>query len=444
MQIFGGNLSEMTSDSYNNLSDISYSPDSINDNVQSGGFFGFDLFSPKISKVDKAIIEAAKLKKYDCVEFMFNAGLVTSFKAQDDSGNTLLHYLVEASDPQINLIEKILARSDVKSFINIKNNAGDSPLLVAAKKSQHDICVILINKGADKNQKNGEGFYIKSETETMPEQHVTAEPFTMPSNKDKVLGTKIDQIMVDIKGLLLRNNNNAPITTDQMNMNSDTDSFINKIQPSLNNNPDSDKLMEKLQIFINEPTNTHKGGACGCGSDTEKIVNNLINHMDNVQAGGSKTRSGQRKLTMYHEGEIEPENLGRGNELGRLVDDQVSTIINEVIEKITQIISDKKNKSKFTADANEQTAKAYKAALWKMTKENDPTLKSPLNIAVAMKEQVMSKDGVKVLQSINIQEWIDILSKHYAEKAKKNNETLSTTSSEKVPSEIDIAHQTSE
>lgn len=162
MENFNFNLSELTSDSVNNLSDISFSTDS-KPYRQQGGFFG--LFSSKNNKVDNVALKLARNgDKNGFLDFLINEDLITSFKTQDENGNTILHYLLMSSNPSINLIKKILARSDAKSFVNKQNKNGDTPLLVALKYGNHDLCTSLIDHGANKTIKNKKGEYIETET----------------------------------------------------------------------------------------------------------------------------------------------------------------------------------------------------------------------------------------------------------------------------------------
>ena len=164
MEKFNLNLSELTSDTLNNLSDMSFSTDSKQYNRQEGGFFG--LFGQNVAnKVDSAALDAAKNgDTQGILDYFISKDLITSYKKQDADGNTILHYLLMSSNPVLNLIKKIISRPDSKTFINKQNKNGDTPLLISLKYGHHDLCTYLIERGAAKSIKNKQGEYVETET----------------------------------------------------------------------------------------------------------------------------------------------------------------------------------------------------------------------------------------------------------------------------------------
>jgi ankyrin repeat protein len=123
---------------FSQLSELSQSEQT---HIQDGGFLDFLCND---SKTDKAVLEAVRLKKYDIVKFFIEKDLIESYEHQDENGNTLLHYLALDYETTWKLIEKILERSDIKSFINIQNKNGDTALILAVIGSHHDLCEKLV------------------------------------------------------------------------------------------------------------------------------------------------------------------------------------------------------------------------------------------------------------------------------------------------------------
>jgi len=167
------------------------------------------------------------------------------------------------------------------------------------------------------------------------------------------------------------------------------------------------------------------GGNCGCSgnesnknesgkseNNTENLITNIQGYFDK-QMGGKKKKNIKKNKVGYRKMKLSGDE-SRGKELNRIINDQVSDIIGEVINEIIKLISDHPNEFK-KIEPNEKTAKAYKAALWQMTKDQHKDLKSPYDVAVEMKKMV----DVKHLKEIDVGKWIKKLEEHYASKQKK-------------------------
>lgn len=473
MEFLNLNLTEVPNDTINNLSEISFSSEITNKGSLSGGFFWSDDGS---TKVDKSIIEAARLKKYDTVEFMINQDLMTNYKTQDENGNTLLHYLVMNSNPNSNLIEKILQRPNVNSFINIQNKEGDTPLILAVSAGHHDLCTKLIEKGADKQKRNNKGLRVDTETEIEEPNASEVSIHTVesigsigPMGSSFELDDHLRKIMLPLEVLLLRKNANRDrfpqtseptilkdvedIKTEDLSDNQ-TSEFVQNLQQRYNSSnltkSDTEETLGKIETFL-ENSKSQKGGNCGCGisNETDNLIKSIEKYFN--QSGGAKSKSksqkvkGKRKIKKYYEGnlDIDEENIEnpeRGSELNRILNNQTTEVINGALSKIQEIIIENKQDFK-NIEPSKETAKAYKAALWSMVKEKNPDLKMPLDIAIEM-EKMISK---KVLMEIDVDEWIKKLKAHYEEKDKKKKmetsetDTISSTSSEEVSPESNLS-----
>lgn len=465
------NLSEVvSSDSVNNLSDISLSPESINHEMQLGGGLLSGIFGE--SKLTKAVLEAARLKKYDVVEFLVDKDIFTSYAAQDEKGNTLLHYLVCVPNPNMKLIEKISKKSNAKSFINKQNKDGDTPLILAVKSGHHDVCSQLIESGADKKIRNKEGLHVDTETEMVSSHKLPAQPASKltvqplepisPPFKMEATGEEARRILDPIFNLLKRKrqeeypgNTSEPRTgsieltekgSAQHQVEPDTQDFAEKLERELNSNKNS-KMDQELDALFERPP--QRGGDCGAG-DTDRLINAIEKYFDNNQTGGAKKRSSKtgksghrriRNVDSAIESEVPSKLNGndRGSELSRIINNQTEEIIARALKSIQQVITD--NKTVFKGlKGDEETARAIKAVLWRTIKEKNPDMKSALDVAVEM-EKLINKDSLKEIPPKQIKDMMDTLKKHYEEKKQRQpqQETTSPTSSEPVLSDSAIS-----
>jgi hypothetical protein len=470
MEVLDLNLSDITTDSLNNLSDISFSSEP--QTMQDGGFLSYFCGN----KLESAVLDAAKERNYAVIEFMVNKNLISSFKHKDNSGNTLLHYLVSIQNPNVKLIEKILSHKDVKSFINCQNNEGNTPLISAVKAKNHDLCTLLLNHGADKSKKNKNGEHVDTETEEEP-SHVSAKEFSMlertsPIFEVNVSPKEVNEILEPIKKLFARAKKHhaehtqtsepSPIEITESELMvmdpKDTDQFIDELQKKLNmvsvsnnqppTNVNTETTIKQLEKYISDK---QTGGGCGCGgnNDTDNIISAIGNYFNTSLSGGAKKKSstkksstkksGTRKVKKYNDGVMESEE--HGTELSRAINNQTGEIINKSIKTIQSIISENKKDFKGLKD-DEDTARAIKALIWKSIKDSNPDMKSSLDIAVKM-EQMINKQLIKEFTAKDVKGMMDILKKHAAEKESRNkssdSNTVSSTSSEAVPSESNMS-----
>lgn len=471
MEYLDLDLSE--TDSKNNLSDIFSSDSTVDTNMTGGGFFS-DLFGN--NKLEKALLEAAKLKKYDIVEFLVDRDIISFYGCQDSDGYTILHYLVSAPNPNIKLIEKITKSKNIKSFINTQNRYGDTPLILAVKSGHHDICSKLIECGANKKIKNKEGLHVDTETEMPIEQNlVSVQPLkkkyypnknynTLNYNTSNYKTSFNDQKSSDCSEILnpiiklLQENlyqkqkqelEQENLTSEPIPINlTETDiATFNIKNDNQNQLDDSEQFIKKLEQEFNKQEHLH-GGGCGC-SETDKLVSDIEKYFI-TQSGGKKSnkiKNGQRKIR-HVDSSIDSSNkdYDRGHDLSRMLNDQTDIIIKKIIESISTIIVDNKkiepfNEFKELKDVKE-AALAIKAILWKKAKELNPKLKTALETATAV-ENMVNLDTLKELTKKEIISMMQTLQKYYEnnnnKKQHNKKQITSTTSSEEVQSESNIS-----
>lgn len=426
---------------------------------QSGGFLG--LFSNS-NKNDKAVLDAVRLKKYDIVSFFVDNDLIESYKYKDENGNTLLHYLAQDYDTTKNIINKILQRSDIKTFINIQNNNGDTPLILSVVASNHDLCGQLITHGADKSIKNNLNYNVDSETDEKP---LKVKPLNTFKKQSKIFNPIFEMIKID--SYPVNANTSSPKTftnmgkTDEntiMSNSLDTEKFINYLTKKLNEHKNVDANLSDNVILrrllkggcgcdnnTSESTLNFNGGNCDFNNtddikntlkydydmeggaddfDTENIINTLRNHMQ----GGATAKhiTGVRQLRMPEDGAMD---RTHGAELSHIIVNQTSEIIATIIKKIQEIITKNKKDfekvSKDVAKGTEEVAKVYKTALWSKLR-NDPanSSKTALDIAVEI-QKILNKD---LLLEVDYAHWDNVLKENAKNKEAKKTQESSTIS----------------
>lgn len=440
MQLSDFNMSTNNTNIFSQLSELENSEVHLN---QDGGFFNFICDD---TKIEKAVLEAVRLKKYDIVNFFIEKDLIQSYGHQDDNGNTLLHYLALDYDNTKHIIHKLLKRGDVKTFINAQNNNGDTMLILAVMGGHHDLCGELIHRGADKTIKNKQNVNVDSETEF--QSSINAKPLS----KNKSVFNPIIELLQSNKkpkssatsdaytfSAMDRTDASPRMISESM----DTEKFMKQLSDKLN---DARFLRKHSQNGGGEFMNSDKGecpecnmigGGCGCGNydesntqneETENLLHTLKNYMN--QSGGKKKNkkqvTGKRTISKFIDGEMDAND--RGDELRRIIDNQAGEIIEDIIKKIQEIII--KNKADFkkvgaeVAEGSEAVARVYKAALWASVK-NDPAsgAKSTLDIAVNIKKQLEDLPKIKkVLLDIDYDKWFNILKTNAEEKEKRRQQ----------------------
>ena len=88
------------------------------------------------------------------------------FRCQNSSGDTILHALIPFynNDEIKNILEQIL-KNDCSSFINIQNNQGQTPILLAVMNDYNELAEKLENAGADGRIEDINGNFVESKEE---------------------------------------------------------------------------------------------------------------------------------------------------------------------------------------------------------------------------------------------------------------------------------------
>lgn len=108
---------------------------------------------------------------------------------QDHNGNTILHHLVLNSENHqcVDLIKKLLKNNN---NINVQNNNGETPMLIAVLNDNNNVAEIFGEAGADLSIKDNRGNYIKDETDNSDLSFVFMT--TTPAKMSSTIQTDID------------------------------------------------------------------------------------------------------------------------------------------------------------------------------------------------------------------------------------------------------------
>lgn len=381
------NLNLTEGDDNLDLSDLfSIGTESVsNKSAQHGGFF---WSMDGNNGADQIALKAAQLRNYYVIDFLVNQNLIRNYGSQDSDGCTLLHYLARETSNEVEpIVDKVLARSNIKSFINIQNKDGDTPLHVAVKAGNHDIAEKLVGAGSDKSRANKEGMTIMSvsESETAPVQN--APQLVAEANQQASVGSETIRM--------------TEMSEEEVSkaIQAVVDTFMRQSQSKEAITEGSLMLPENL----NEGSGAQKAAALsmigGAEEDTEAFIQNLISKY-NQSGGGNATeavveeafgtsqcggaRFGRRRIPMYHEG---GEERVEARELSRLIDDQSRANHEKAVEMIIEKLGLDKNK-----DEDQRTARRLKGALFKEVLRENREISSPLDLAAKLLEKV---DGIK-------------------------------------------------
>lgn len=289
MNVIDLGLTDMNTETINNISEISFTPKNNTKNINGTGMVGgFFWSSEPPNKIDLAAVEAARLKNYTVLKYFIEKNLIGNMGTRDENGNTILHYLATDSNPKMDIINSLLYRGDVKNFINSQNNNGDTPLILAVKSGNHDLANLMIAKGADKNIKNKNGYQVNSETEkqipTNNQETIDSQACPLKFNKNSnlnkpehettnifIINTESEKSANDVTRPILdifkRNrqnimNTSEPVMTNALNTDAPIQGENNKIENDL-----VDALQNKINLL-------NQAGGCGCNSSPMPLINN--------------------------------------------------------------------------------------------------------------------------------------------------------------------------
>jgi hypothetical protein len=309
----------------------------------------------------------------------------SNFNDVDASGNNVFHQLAYSGNKS--KITSLLRFPGARRALNAQNNNGDTPLHLATKANNAEICDMLVKAGANTNIRNNAGFRVMNEDAV--------------SNVSSPTATEVGR---NLDGLLNALSKFKVAETDTV----------------------SDMHMTET---INTPVNITESGNI---KDTEDLLRVLsMSYFDSgkdVQSGGARrhTFNGTRKMNTYTEyGRRSRKNRVRpsvtssdfsveysasnsdspAGVLSRMFNKQKNEIHHNVVKKIIELL-----------DIDEETAKAYKSYLWKKVKSDHPEMNN-LDRSLEM-EKLSNKKDLKKIDPDEIEDLKLVIRAHLEEKRK--------------------------
>ena len=237
----------------------------------------------------------------DCLKILngFNSGNIElalyilnngncCYSCKDVDGNTILHHLVSCFSTNTeckNFMNSLLSDKDCSAYINIQNNQGQTPMLLAVMNDNNELADKLKNAGANPSIQDLNGNFIQSETEFNTES----------SNCDKnvsinVINVKVTPEINNIKkqdldlDLDLDSDSDSDSDSD---LDLDTDNFMHKIKkdstgvPLSEFIPDTANVLPKQQVKVKVNDFDRELSDLNTNPDTDSVLNNLSNLIKN-------------------------------------------------------------------------------------------------------------------------------------------------------------------
>jgi len=184
---------------------------------------------------------------------------------QDSNGNTVIHLLIQLCNTNIDIKNELInlfSNKDCLNFINIQNNNGQTPILLAVMNDQNDLAEIMENAGADVSIEDNNGNFvgikediennnnnnqIESDINNLPIQNIY-NVFNIILKKDKERNDDLTSLNI--------NNLSEPKSNNLMEEN--TDNFMklikSKIENSLlTNNNNSESSLTSSSEYLELP-----------------------------------------------------------------------------------------------------------------------------------------------------------------------------------------------
>ncbi len=439
--------------------DLSIGSEGSDQPMQSGGFF---WKSCGRTKNDEKVLEFARKSRFDDVAFMIQEDLVDNYCSQDEDGSTILHHLTRNRNvhgANNKSIQIVLNQPNIKSFINVQDKNGDTPLHAAVKGGHMDLADLYIKMGANKSIKNNNGNFVDSDVQCPNDNLMPTKSST--NNKKTITVNNADQFDAVMKILVNGFVNNQPLSEEtatlgkfpqlnnetqtaskvdsqKTNLNAtDTDEFLNEL---LKADKDAKETIKQAGGYVSPNTDELQDAALNTyAQDTSGANDDFINRVFNIgrkQHGGkrSKRRVVTRTLPSSNYNEFDSENdpqrqLERdsSSELQRMINNRATEIHERVVKKIMDLLS-----------IDESTAKLYKAWLWRLAKKEHPELTTNYDKSIEMEKMVTKK----TLSKIDIDKVQKELDKEREERNKereeRDNKEAKTTDKKKDVKKKDV------
>lgn len=323
---------------------------------------------------DKLLLKALREKEFEAASFMIRNNSIGDYSVCDDeNGYTALHYMVlyAGAIPNSHKLINQMLQNGADCCVNVRDKLyGDTPLHVAVKTNNNAIADLLISHGARKDIRNQQDLYVKTED---------SESSVFIKQTDYTDGKNI---MSDNVMIITMNPAQSPFSDDLP----DHLLTITEAAPA----PRSSVFRKQMPAM----------------SDTSDNFVNTDGFVA-VMKGGNRNVEGRRPINMnrMHGSDLSESSEGSNGELrnlSRFIRNQASEIHERAVKKIMELMN-----------VDEQTAKYYKAELYRRVKADKPELNN-FDRAVEL-EKLVSED---ILKDIDIDKVSSEIQKTISEREK--------------------------
>ena len=208
------------------------------------------------------------------------------FKCQNAEGNTILHLLVSFyNNDKIKSIVCQLLNKDCRDFINIQNNQGQTPILLAVMNNEHELAEKLENAGADGSIEDNNGNFVESKDADMLSSQIN-ESLTTSSNvennlKENVFINKLIVLKPQEAELKSQETDLTSLNLTDFNNESDlqsTDIFMKEYKPLFSDKKESN--INSTDVFVINNKDSTSSSDNNKFSDMTKfnLINTLLNN----------------------------------------------------------------------------------------------------------------------------------------------------------------------
>ena len=302
------------------------------------------------------------------------------FKCQDKNGNTALHLLVTKynSTSEIkNEIDELLSNTDSSEFLNIKNNQGQTPILLAVMNDENELAEKLEKAGADGSIEDNYGNFVESkneediQTDSISEINIKSKP-----NKNLI---NIFNLFVQVPDGQDLTSLNLDKSTDRNS--SDRKSTIDNISNSLNTDDFMQIIKSKIDNSLNKE-NSVKSPSSSSSTTSEYLE---LPETDSVK---SKTMNTDNFVALLNNDSNKPPSFVNLSDVEN-TDDFILLLRNKYSSPNDSKTEKKNDSKKIENIVNDSTSPVESSVNTQMIKlENETTSESNVNNIVDSKSNV--------------------------------------------------------
>jgi len=449
--------STMSIGTESNLSESSY------ENQNGGNIFSYLFGSDKSTYISDILFDAFESNNPEAAAFILRNAITKKydidFSKKSETSKTILHYLVLYSNyvSEIKqLLIDMLQSTDIKKYINQTDAKGNTVGHYALYLNMEDVLELLIQYGVDLTIKNNSGYNISPITSksSLSEPSDIFQKIIKKSSEIEESDDNDDSKIINSKSCKNTKSDNSvqllkiirrfipESVTSTIGFDSDvSESASVKSLPNILS-PTSPDISEKSQQIFLSPTSPDvskksESNFLSTTSDviTDDIVNILLNEFNTKenkteQLGGKGNRNGKRRIANYSETYVDTDSSSEGElsglyKMARAIENKSSEAHKNAVERIKELLK-----------VSEDEAKAYKAIIYDMIKNEQPEL-SNYDRAMELEKRASDEKVLKKINKSDVKQMMKNIEQRKLEKSSSvsSSSTSSTTSSSSTTSD---------